>query len=124
MYEADDAAFDAATYYVTESKKWAVSTVGYFNVRGLNKSPYRYKSFNDSEITNTLDPLLYQTTRLSPSSLRYYGLGLKNGNYSVTLHFAEIAALNATTINGSLGRRVFDIYIQVSAIILLKKKLF
>ena len=124
MYEADVAAFDAATYYVTKSKKWAVSTVGYFEVKELNESPYRYKSFNDSEITNTLDPLLYQTTRLSPSSLRYYGLGLKNGNYSVTLHFAEIAALDATTSNGSLGRRVFDIYIQVSAIILLKKKLF
>ncbi|XP_050279374.1 probable LRR receptor-like serine/threonine-protein kinase At1g56140 isoform X3 [Quercus robur] len=112
VYEADDAAFDAATYYVTESKKWAVSTVGYFEVRRLDKNPYRYKSLSDSEITNTLDSQLYQTTRLSPSSLRYYGLGLKNGNYSVTLHFAEIAALNPTTINGSLGRRVFDIYIQ------------
>ncbi|KAJ0080056.1 hypothetical protein Patl1_24215 [Pistacia atlantica] len=38
----------------------------------------------------------------SASSLRYYGLGLENGNYTLTLQFAEIADLD-TTGRRSLG---------------------
>ncbi|KAJ0013526.1 hypothetical protein Pint_21527 [Pistacia integerrima] len=51
------------------------------------------------------------TITASASSLRYYGLGLENGNYTLTLQFAEIADLD-TTGRRSLGRRVFDIYVQ------------
>uniref|UniRef100_A0A0E0L086 non-specific serine/threonine protein kinase n=1 Tax=Oryza punctata TaxID=4537 RepID=A0A0E0L086_ORYPU len=50
---------------------------------------------------------------MSPSSLRYYGLGLENGNYTVLLQFAEVAYPDSQTWQ-SLGRRVFDIYIQGS----------
>ncbi|KAL0009135.1 hypothetical protein SO802_010637 [Lithocarpus litseifolius] len=42
---------------------------------------------------------------------RYYGLGLENGNYIVSLQFAETAFLDSITWK-SLGRRVFNIYIQ------------
>ncbi|KAJ0080324.1 hypothetical protein Patl1_24245 [Pistacia atlantica] len=49
--------------------------------------------------------------RIAASSLGYYGLGLENGNHSVTLKFAEIADPD-TTGRRSFGRRVFDIYIQ------------
>uniref|UniRef100_A0A0A9CS15 non-specific serine/threonine protein kinase n=1 Tax=Arundo donax TaxID=35708 RepID=A0A0A9CS15_ARUDO len=56
---------------------------------------------------------------MSPSSLRYYGLGLENGNYTVVLQFAETAFPDTKTWQ-SLGRRVFDIYIQGS----LKEKNF
>ncbi|KAG5545334.1 hypothetical protein RHGRI_017709 [Rhododendron griersonianum] len=48
---------------------------------------------------------------MSPGSLRYYGLGLQNGNYTVTLQFTEIQIADSTSWR-SLGRRVFDVYIQ------------
>ncbi|RDX97093.1 putative leucine-rich repeat receptor-like serine/threonine-protein kinase, partial [Mucuna pruriens] len=54
---------------------------------------------------------LYMDARVSPNSLTYYGFCLGNGNYTVNLHFAEIMFTNDTTYS-SLGRRVFDIYIQ------------
>ncbi|RDX92162.1 putative LRR receptor-like serine/threonine-protein kinase, partial [Mucuna pruriens] len=44
--------------------------------------------------------------------IRYYGLGMENGFYNITLQFAEIAIMDKVTWK-SLGRRVFDIYIQV-----------
>ncbi|ONI20447.1 hypothetical protein PRUPE_2G016200 [Prunus persica] len=50
---------------------------------------------------------------VSPGSLRYYGLGLQNGPYTVTLQFAEtVSASRDTQTSQSLGRRVLDIYIQ------------
>ncbi|KAE9458434.1 hypothetical protein C3L33_09692, partial [Rhododendron williamsianum] len=107
VYERDNETLGPATYYVTSSNRWAVSNVGRF---GENNNA-QYMSFTPSQITNTLDPELFQTTRISPGSLRYYGFGLENGNYTVTLQFAEIA-FNIPPTWKSLGRRVFDIYIQ------------
>uniref|UniRef100_A0A2N9GHU4 non-specific serine/threonine protein kinase n=1 Tax=Fagus sylvatica TaxID=28930 RepID=A0A2N9GHU4_FAGSY len=54
-------------------------------------------------------------SRMSPGSLRYYGLGLDNGLYNVSLFFAETGfdARSSQTWK-SLGRRVFNIYIQGS----------
>jgi len=49
---------------------------------------------------------------MSPSSLRYYGVGLENGIYTVTLQFAEFDYEDSKTWI-SLGKRVFDIYVQV-----------
>ncbi|MCL7026655.1 hypothetical protein MKW94_003253 [Papaver nudicaule] len=54
---------------------------------------------------------LYMTARKSPSTLTYYGFCLINGNYTVNLHFAEIEFTNDKS-QDSLGRRVFDVYIQ------------
>ncbi|CAJ2642040.1 unnamed protein product [Trifolium pratense] len=54
---------------------------------------------------------LYMDARVSPLSLTYYGFCLGNGNYTVNLHFAEIMFTDDQTYN-SLGRRIFDIYIQ------------
>ncbi|KAL8511718.1 hypothetical protein ACS0TY_018229 [Phlomoides rotata] len=54
---------------------------------------------------------LYTTARLSPLSQTYFHYCLENGSYNVSLHFAEIAFTNDTTYS-SLGRRMFDIYIQ------------
>ncbi|PQQ21376.1 putative LRR receptor-like serine/threonine-protein kinase [Prunus yedoensis var. nudiflora] len=59
-----------------------------------------------------LTPELFETSRVSPASLRYYGLGLLHGPYIVTLQFAEtVFASRDTQTSQSLGRRVFDIYI-------------
>ncbi|XVF39984.1 hypothetical protein PTKIN_Ptkin01aG0076900 [Pterospermum kingtungense] len=53
------------------------------------------------------------TSRVSPGSLRYYGLGLENGPYTVNLFFAETGIPDRSTQTwDSLGRRVFDVYIQ------------
>ena len=66
---------------------------------------------------NKLDSDLFKNSRMSPSSLRYYGFGLENGNYTVKLQFAEIAYPNPPPpVWQSVGRRIFDIYIQVCAI--------
>ncbi|CAN6683884.1 unnamed protein product [Malus baccata var. baccata] len=68
----------------------------------------------DAQVTGTdVTPELFQTSRVSAGSLRYYGLGLQNGPYTVTLHFAETVYESHTSQTWqSLGRRVFDIYIQ------------
>ncbi|KAI6691701.1 hypothetical protein NL676_028529 [Syzygium grande] len=106
VYEQDNNGLGPATYYVTDTERWAVSNVGYFT--GNNNPAYNASML--SQFNNTLDSELFQTARVSASSLRYYGLGLENGNYNVTLQFAEIQILN--TEWKSLGRRVFNIYIQ------------
>ncbi|KAJ0086080.1 hypothetical protein Patl1_06831 [Pistacia atlantica] len=64
-----------------------------------------------STVTNTQESRLFQRARISASSLRYYGVGLQNGKYTVTLQFAELANFTTTGWK-SFGRRVFDIYVQ------------
>ncbi|KAB1216931.1 hypothetical protein CJ030_MR4G016056 [Morella rubra] len=106
VYESDNETLGPATYYVTNTKRWAVSNVGYST--GSNNP--KYTTTSQRQFT-TLDSELFQTARISASSLRYYGLGLENGNYTVILQFVETVIENPTTWK-SLGRRVFDIYIQ------------
>ncbi|KAH7528114.1 hypothetical protein FEM48_Zijuj05G0037500 [Ziziphus jujuba var. spinosa] len=107
VYESDNNTLGPATYYVSDSNRWAVSIVGFFtgiiNARYIVDSAYQF--------TNTLDSELFQTSRLSASSLRYYGLGLENGEYTVNLQFAETVFQDSITWK-NLGRRVFDVYIQ------------
>ncbi|KAF7129334.1 hypothetical protein RHSIM_Rhsim10G0037000 [Rhododendron simsii] len=109
IYERDNETLGPATYYVASTDRWAVSNVGHF----WDKNNSKYTSDSSSQIVaNTSDPQLFWTARISPVSLRYYGLGLVNGNYTVRLQFAEITILNSPYGWESLGRRVFDIYIQ------------
>ncbi|KAF7139979.1 hypothetical protein RHSIM_Rhsim06G0241100 [Rhododendron simsii] len=107
VYESDNETLGPASYNVTSTNRWAVSNVGRF----INSNNPKYQSFSSQQFTTTLDSELFQTARNSPGSLRYYGLGLENGNYNVTLQFAEIEIQNPSSWK-SLGRRVFDIYIQ------------
>ncbi|KAK7313192.1 hypothetical protein VNO77_37687 [Canavalia gladiata] len=107
LYEKDNETLGPATYFVTDTQRWAVSNVGYFSGSIISQ----YTSFVSTEFSGTLDPNLFQTARLSASSLRYYGLGLENGNYNVRLQFAESKILDSASWK-SVGRRVFDIYIQ------------
>uniref|UniRef100_A0A0E0HBN2 non-specific serine/threonine protein kinase n=1 Tax=Oryza nivara TaxID=4536 RepID=A0A0E0HBN2_ORYNI len=107
IYEADPTNLGAATYYVTGQTRWGVSSVGnYFQREDAKNIIYSSQNFQ-----NVVHSELFQTARMSPSSLRYYGLGLENGNYTVLLQFAEFAFPDSQTWL-SLGRRVFDIYIQ------------
>ncbi|KAL6006841.1 hypothetical protein ACLOJK_032337 [Asimina triloba] len=107
LFERDNENLGPATHYVTTEARWAVSNIGRF---GENPNP-SYIRNSSSQFSNTLDSALFQTARLSSSSLRYYGLGLENGQYTVTMQFAEIAIEESTTWR-SLGRRVFDVYAQ------------
>ncbi|KAG8086948.1 hypothetical protein GUJ93_ZPchr0010g7983 [Zizania palustris] len=107
MYEMDPTNLGYSSYYVTDQRRWGVSNVG--------KS---YQAPNDTKIVSSnekvqssVDSELFLTARMSPSSLRYYGLGLENGNYTILLQFAELGYPDTPTWQ-SLGRRVFDIYIQ------------
>ncbi|KAL6544629.1 hypothetical protein OROMI_023491 [Orobanche minor] len=106
-YESDNKTLGPATYHVTTSGRWAVSSVG---LPSDSISP-AYETTSQSQFTNTLDSELFRDARISAGSLRYYGLGLENGNYTVRLQFAEISILGTRTWR-SLGRRVFDIYVQ------------
>ncbi|BBH08751.1 Leucine-rich repeat transmembrane protein kinase [Prunus dulcis] len=96
LYEAEDSALGPATFNVTSTQKWAVSNAGFPD--NLNQS------FVETTLTQVsgadLTARLFGTSRVSPGSLRYYGLGLQNGPYTVTLQFAE---------TGNLRRKDFDI---------------
>ncbi|OEL29308.1 putative LRR receptor-like serine/threonine-protein kinase [Dichanthelium oligosanthes] len=107
MYQADNASLGAASYYVAGAPTWGVSSVGLFT----NAPNGSYIIYSSRQFDNTLDSSLFQTARMSPSSLRYYGIGLENGNYTVTLQFAEVDFPDIESWR-SRGRRVFDIYVQ------------
>ncbi|OVA15863.1 Protein kinase domain [Macleaya cordata] len=109
IFERDNSTLGPASYYVTDTRRWAVSNVGLFGER--EGAAYTLNTL--SQITGTLDSELFQTSRISGGSLRYYGLGLENGIYNVNLQFAETAFRDPSSRTWeSLGRRVFDIYLQ------------
>ncbi|XP_039687024.1 probable leucine-rich repeat receptor-like serine/threonine-protein kinase At3g14840 [Medicago truncatula] len=107
-YDDDSESSGPAKFHLSPTGNWAFSTTGIFNERdqlGVTYSPY-----NITTLTMT-DAELYTTARGSPISLTYYGFCLVNGNYTINLYFAEILFTDDQTY-GSLGRRVFDIYLQ------------
>uniref|UniRef100_A0A0D9WEG6 non-specific serine/threonine protein kinase n=1 Tax=Leersia perrieri TaxID=77586 RepID=A0A0D9WEG6_9ORYZ len=107
IYEADAPNLGTASYYVTSETRWGVSNVGnYFLATDGTNIINSLQKFQ-----NAVDSKLFETARMSASSVRYYGLGLENGNYTVLLQFAEFGYPDSQTWV-SLGRRVFDIYIQ------------
>ncbi|KFK35535.1 hypothetical protein AALP_AA4G003200 [Arabis alpina] len=109
VFEREDGDLGPASFVVSDARRWGASSVGLF--AGSSNNVYKFAS--TSQFVNTLDSELFQSARLSASSLRYYGLGLENGGYTVTLQFAEIQFLGPSinTWRG-LGKRRFDIYVQ------------
>ncbi|XP_031371592.1 probable LRR receptor-like serine/threonine-protein kinase At1g56130 [Punica granatum] len=107
-FEDDSETLGAASLYRSSNHQWGVSSSGYFifNPHG----PHDIAE-TDSQITGALESELYKTARISANSLRYYGLGLRNGKYNVELHFAEIKIEDSQSWK-ALGRRLFDVYIQ------------
>ncbi|KAM1688643.1 hypothetical protein FF2_035892 [Malus domestica] len=114
LYESDDSELGLTSFRVTSTENWAVSNAGSisYDTSFSDDTPSLNKTL--AQVTGTdVTPVLFQTSRMSTGSLRYYGLGLENGLYTVTLHFAETAYESRTSqTRQSLGRRVFDIYIQ------------
>jgi len=66
---------------------------------------------------------VYSTARRAAISLTYYGYCLENGMYTVKLDFAEIQFTDDESYK-RVGKRFFDIYIQVIEIKLSKKMIF
>nr|XP_043618896.1 probable LRR receptor-like serine/threonine-protein kinase At1g56130 [Erigeron canadensis] len=104
VYEQENEPLGPATYYLNSERKWGVSNVG-------ERTNPAYTATTSRQFANTLDTELFQTARISAGSLRYYGLGLENGNYTVNLQFAELLIQDGQVWQ-STGRRVFDIYLQ------------
>ncbi|XP_031505132.1 probable LRR receptor-like serine/threonine-protein kinase At1g56130 isoform X3 [Nymphaea colorata] len=107
VFDGENEDLGASSYYMINTERWAVSNNGMF----LANNNAQFTQNSSSQFTNTLDSNLFQTARLSPVSLRYYGLGLQNGNYTVNLLFAE-SVFPDSPIWQSVGRRIFDIYVQ------------
>lgn len=113
-YEADREQRGASMFYIAQNwANWALSSTGNFMDNDIDADVYL--ETNNSALYNVsaLDSELYTTARMSPLSLTYYGLCLMNGNYTVKLHFAEIIFIDDRSFY-NLGRRIFDVYIQVS----------
>ncbi|XP_050247556.1 probable leucine-rich repeat receptor-like serine/threonine-protein kinase At3g14840 isoform X3 [Quercus robur] len=106
MYDDDTEPGGPAKFF--KRGNWAFSSTGHFI--DDNKPKDIYILGNSSKLTMA-NPELYMTARLSPLSLTYYAFCLGAGTYKINLHFAEIKFTNDNTYS-SLGRRVFDIYIQ------------
>ncbi|KAK8504735.1 hypothetical protein V6N12_046984 [Hibiscus sabdariffa] len=100
IYEADVGQAGSTTF-LQGGNNWAISTTGVF----LNDN-------RDDDILVFGDPdgELYENARLSPTSLTYYVFCLANASYEVNLTFAEIQFSDQNY--SSLGRRLFDVYIQ------------
>ncbi|XP_040938114.1 probable leucine-rich repeat receptor-like serine/threonine-protein kinase At3g14840 [Gossypium hirsutum] len=106
-YEADNDQAGPSTFY--QSTNWAFSSTGIF--LDDSNSDDKYFLDNGQVSFNGSDEQLYKNARLAPSSLTYYAFCLANATYTVNLHFAEIQFTNDQNYS-SLGRRIFDVYIQ------------
>ncbi|KAJ0597544.1 putative protein kinase RLK-Pelle-DLSV family [Helianthus annuus] len=108
LYEGDaNVDGGAARWYVVAARNWGLSSTGDF----MDDNIYQNTRYIESLQGNTILPPLYTTARLSPLTLTYFSYCLENGDYAVNLHFAELQFTNDSTYR-SLGRRIFDIYIQ------------
>ena len=94
-------------------QNWALSSTGNFMDDDIEADPYIITNTSKLQHVSALNSQLYTTARASPLSLAYYGLCLLNGKYTVKLHFAEILFINDRSFY-SLGKRLFDVYIQVN----------
>ncbi|XP_030937531.1 probable LRR receptor-like serine/threonine-protein kinase At1g53430 isoform X2 [Quercus lobata] len=95
---------DGRSQFSSISEEWGYSSTGVF--MGNDDTPYRAQNTFSLNVTG-----IYETARVAPLSLRYYGLCLRKGSYKVKLHFAEIMFSNDQTFS-SLGRRIFNVSIQ------------
>ncbi|RXH84059.1 hypothetical protein DVH24_026958 [Malus domestica] len=107
VYDDDTFSAGPSSFYKSTTN-WALSSTGYFPD---DDRPYDTFTWTNETRLSMANPQLYMNARLSPISLTYFGFCLGNGNYTVNLHFAEIMFRNGKTYK-SLGRRIFDIYIQ------------
>ncbi|XP_011102303.1 probable LRR receptor-like serine/threonine-protein kinase At1g07650, partial [Sesamum indicum] len=107
VFDGDEESSGSEKFAFTR-ENWGTSSTGFFWDHNRTMTDYVAKNVS---VLRVNDPELYATARLSPLSLTYYGRCLGNGNYTVILHFAEIILRDNQSFQ-SLGRRMFDVYIQ------------
>ncbi|XP_048446932.1 probable LRR receptor-like serine/threonine-protein kinase RFK1 isoform X5 [Pyrus x bretschneideri] len=107
VYEGDGGVEGgSAKYFLNDNYYWGFSSTGDF----MDDNDFQNTRYSVSLSSSNLSGL-YKTARISPISITYFHYCLENGNYTVSLHFAEIQFTNDQTYT-SLGRRIFDIYVQ------------
>ncbi|KAG6685407.1 hypothetical protein I3842_12G110400 [Carya illinoinensis] len=109
-FEADEDSGGYSKFFLAPNQYWSSSSTGEVLNDARPKKAFILSNLSKLS-TNTIDPELYMTARVSPLSLTYYAFCLVSGNYSVSLHFAEIVFTDDETYS-SLGRRIFDVHIQ------------
>ncbi|KAE9456685.1 hypothetical protein C3L33_11412, partial [Rhododendron williamsianum] len=102
-----DLSFNMLTGEIPQISEFEYLSTGLFT---FNNDGASYKA-NNTFALNVNGEEFYQTARLAPNSLKYYGLCLRGGSYKVRLHFAEIMYSDDQTFS-SLGKRLFDVSIQ------------
>lgn len=110
-YKADDEERKGGSSHFFRPN-WAFSSIGNFLDDDHDSDVYIISNTSSLHNVPTSQTELYTSARTAAISLTYYGLCLMNGNYTVKLHFAEIVFTQDSTFN-SLGKRVFDVYVQV-----------
>jgi len=103
-YEEDSSPLGPSTF--TSYQKWAYSSTGSFMYN--DGAGFLALAASGSNVTG-----IYETARLAPISLKYYGICMRKGSYTVKLHFAEIMFADDQTFRSN-GRRFFDVAIQVN----------
>ncbi|WZZ60476.1 hypothetical protein YC2023_060583 [Brassica napus] len=101
-------------YEVDNSETKSV-TNQHFQNRGISNTGLLSNDIYTISTSLTLpggSPDFYKTARRSAISLVYYAFCLENGAYNVKLHFMEIQFTDEK-LYSRLGRRIFDVYIQV-----------
>ncbi|XP_008225246.1 PREDICTED: probable LRR receptor-like serine/threonine-protein kinase RFK1 isoform X1 [Prunus mume] len=107
VYEGDGGVEGgAAEYSFNGDYFWGFSSTGDF----MDDNDFQNTRYSVYLASSNLSDL-YTTARISPISITYFHYCLENGDYTVSLHFAEIQFTNDQTYT-SLGRRIFDIYVQ------------
>ncbi|CAK9171516.1 unnamed protein product, partial [Ilex paraguariensis] len=95
----------SSRYYVSHNY-WGFSSTGDF----MDDDNFQNTRFIENTPATGISEL-YSTARVSPISLTYFRYCMENGDYTITLRYAEILFTNDSAYT-SLGRRIFDIYIQ------------
>lgn len=111
LYEGDETADGSAKRYLSPTNQWGFSSTGDYQDDGNDQNKAYVETLRSVPLPNI--PQMYTTARISPLSLTYFRYCLENGSYNVSLHFAEILFTSDNT-SSSLGRRIFDIYVQVT----------
>ncbi|XP_042020586.1 probable LRR receptor-like serine/threonine-protein kinase At1g53440 [Salvia splendens] len=104
--EYEENVVDLGPAHFESNDRWGYSSTGTYSQTDSG----RFVARNDTPLSPP-DAPYYETARLSPSSLKFYGLCMRSGSYKVRLHFAEIMFSDNPTFS-SLGRRIFDVAIQ------------
>ncbi|XP_019443853.1 PREDICTED: probable LRR receptor-like serine/threonine-protein kinase At1g53440 [Lupinus angustifolius] len=108
VYEADLDHRGPSTFFLSNTGQWAYSSTGVF----VGNAASDYVTTNKKSLI-IQGPAYYQTARIAPLSLSYFGLCMRKGNYKVRLHFAEIMfSSDQNQTFSSLGRRIFDVSVQ------------